>query len=422
MCRFDWRFPVEAVLLVSLLPYAANAIEINIRYDAGFLTEPELRPMEDPNGTRLWTVVNAAAEYYESIFLDDRVFDFDIAWSQRPPGSLATAGGSQTIAFNGAVNWFIDDSDPWTHEEFDLDFQSVRRSVYQDATPAQQSSWFRGDVPGSLEYGLVGNSNGTEADLTDFDLLTVAFHEIAHLISRFGSPDGLDGFWDFDTSLIGGRSVGMATISNDSSHIQNNQSILFPTIGASIRRLPSTADLLGIASNWGWTNVDLPRKEFIGGSSWNTAGNWIGSRVPDAGDDVYIRNRDQLSTITLTGTTRAANLFLGERSWLVTGSNDLFVDPLQGTVMVDGAGTDTTLFVDAGGSLQTGTVLLQNQGTIRLRGGQVTALAGNVMVDESSSIIGHGDVSSFGGDLVTLGNVVAAGDCCDSIFQPHRQV
>jgi hypothetical protein len=417
--QFRFVFLLSLVAYVSCLP-PANGIEINVTYSGVGNPNTELRPANDPTGSRLVDIVGMAADYWETVIGDSGTFDINIEWNDRPLSNLGTAYGSvsgsnRAISFNGNQPWFLDDAGAGAldNSEFNLGFLDDRQRLYQDTAPADQAAWFRGTVPGSLERAAVGNTNFSNPDASDFDLFTVALHEIAHHLSAAGAGAG-DGFWDFDPSLIGGNAVGVTVATGDdgpdTAHIALPDTILFPTIANGQRRLPSVADVLAVAGARGWTDIDLPRKDFIGGTSWHTSGNWIGNRIPGSSDDVYLRNTDALTTVDLTAIARAQNLHLGERTWLRTGDNGLTVGPTSGGILlIDGADSDTTLFVESGGSVQAGDVMIRNRGTLEMEGGTLSVLSGDILnADTNSQIRGYGQVGLFGGNRIINRGVIAA--------------
>ena len=42
--------------------------------------------------------------------------------------------------------------------------------------------------------------------------------------------------------------------------------LMAPTVGAALRELPTAVDVLAMAAVSSWTQIDLPRKEFLTGT------------------------------------------------------------------------------------------------------------------------------------------------------------
>ena len=226
------------------------------------------------------------------------------------------------------------------------------------------------------------------------DLLWVAMHELGHLLGvNSGGATGLDAAqqeWELDDdydlppalldgALVAARRAG-GHLAADSSVSNLMESELIPNR----RRLPSSTDIGAMAAVGNWTQVDLPRKNFLGGSSLTVAANWMGGRTPDQQtgeeDDVYIRRTNNTGpgnhpSVTLTADFLARDLNILEGSAVATSNRritatgntvvDPFFDPLQ-----------TRLNVDAGGELETqnldvrgGAFLIVGNGTT---GGTVT--------------------------------------------------
>ena len=109
------------------------------------------------------------------------------------------------------------------------------------------------------------------------------------------------------------------------AHLLNPQTLMSASIPAGLRRLPSALDVLAIATcpSPAWTSLDLRRKDFLPGGSmvWNTAGNWVGNRVPDGLDDAAIRYGQDIQQdvlIGLSGHAFCRNLLLTSASSLRT--------------------------------------------------------------------------------------------------------
>lgn len=77
---------------------------------------------------------------------------------------------------------------------------------------------------------------------------------------------------------------------------------------ASFRQHPDTASILAVREAADWQRIDLPRKFSLGPGQWHTAGVWLGNRVPDGGDDVFVVNQLVDADIDVFSPASARNL------------------------------------------------------------------------------------------------------------------
>ncbi len=124
---------------------------------------------------------------------------------------------------------------------------------------------------------------------------------------------------------------------SDHNHLADTLALMYTTTNYNTRTLPSAVDVLSIAAVAHWTEVDLPRKDFLTGSSWATASNWEGGRVPDAADAVSIRHGG--TVVVSSGLAESDSLRVGE-----TGNGGL--QQIGGTLHAAEAwiGSDSTAF------------------------------------------------------------------------------
>jgi hypothetical protein len=123
-----------------------------------------------------------------------------------------------------------------------------------------------------------------------------------------------------------------------------------------------------MASGHSYLDLDVPRREFYGGSDWNSDGNWSGNTVPGIFDDVYVRNPGSVVTANLSASGFAANLFVNEGSNVDTEGFLLLVDD---TATI--SDTDSDIFVRTGGELQAPTLVIENDAELNVEGGLVDA-------------------------------------------------
>ena len=112
--------------------------------------------------------------------------------------------------------------------------------------------------------------------------------------------------------------------SGDREHIRANNALMFDVVQSGNRRLPSATDVLAIATSPspGWTDIDLPRQDFLGGADWNTAFNWEGNQVPGIFDDAFVRTG---GSVTMSDNGAVDNLLVGDGSDVRTNGFNLIV-------------------------------------------------------------------------------------------------
>ena len=87
--RLIRRAAVTASAALMLASAAASGIDIQVTYNAG-ASNP---PATDPNGTRLMTIMNHAASFYESVFRDTHTLTLNVFYEDLTDNTL----GSHTL-------------------------------------------------------------------------------------------------------------------------------------------------------------------------------------------------------------------------------------------------------------------------------------------------------------------------------------
>ncbi|MBA3482112.1 MAG: hypothetical protein H0T51_09890 [Pirellulales bacterium] len=169
-----------------------------------------------------------------------------------------------------------------------------------------------------------------------------------------------------------------------------------------IRRLPSATDILATWDESQFTQYDLPRVDFIGAqsSSWDGTLNWIGGRVPDWDNQVFVRHGGQ-ARLTSSFSTAAKLTVEGNSSVALANNNFLRVygplmvggEPAQegepmpqpGQVHIGGLGDGVPELEADSVQVNLGYVNLQSPSSI-------LTVNGNLKVEPSGDLFGAGTV------------------------------
>lgn len=407
----------------AIYPHLSPGIDIVIQYrDTGE------NPGSDPDGAWLNYLFNAAASYWENYLPDSGTYELDVEWSASHFSDPSTLGqwefdpdGDDNIYVNSSKSWFYDSS-PFDHSEFD--FATLGRTPNNDGTfsylsgqwlsrdidASERSAWFDGNVPSLLEIGFRGQAVNPLA-AGKFDLLSTVIHELGHAlgVNDSGGP------WSALPEWVDGS--GNVEFVEDNGHLAARTSLMCDSCGAvGIRRLPSAIDIMAAADDEGFDHIDLPRKDFAAaGGDWNTSANWLGNRVPDSDDWVYIRSD---ANVSMSANSSAARLTIAPLNGLNTQDHSLLVSdsiivnrslnmaghltvPTNGSVATEHVVLNGELFND-GGSTTAGTdITIGSFGVLRGHGhvSAATLVNNGVIRAESGTLTIDGLVSAnFGGD------------------------
>ena len=393
---FRWWAHALIWLIVAISTSRARAVTIDIH-----LAPDSDSPSFDASGAKLLAIIGAAADYWEDIIEDSYSVDVEVGYKNvggneggfgcltQPNGEcydgvvLPAAPSAAAIAFD-TLNpdgmehpWFFDPT-PNDHSEF-----SIQQTLAGDLSNLNKAAYYTGIVPDLLEAGFLGGAvSGGPAD-DRMDAYSVALHELGHilgLINEIAQPESMDGDYDVSPAFVHGATMAVRTDSGASDHLADSQALMRTTIGTDVRLLPSATDVFAIASgaNPNWTNIDLKRKDFFAGTTWDTAGNWEGGRVPDSGDDVFVRHG---GNIELLANRQAGNLFVADGSSVDTNDHTLTVG---GQVRISNGGT------------------LQSAGSIF---GTAVA-AQSLQVETGGTVTGTGRFAAA--DIVVSGDIIAS--------------
>ena len=441
---------VRLLLLVTLawmLPVSPTlAITFNLEYRGSDSQNPHplatSRP-DDPGGTLLSAHVAQAASDWADVIEDNYSMTIHYFYESADslPGETTTAVANTVtqIAVNAPVPnrtllgelkfsaeknfWF----DPTPADDSDFSFT---QTVLNDLSQADRAAGFvEGPAgAGGLENGYLGVGNPGGIDSGQTDLLSAARHELGHLMGFNRQIDfaravvDSDGVWDLVPGLIDGRTVGAvaARTGNNGdtadSHFLALNALLSSQLTVGKRRSITATDVLGAAFVGNWTQLDLPRRNYLratgGTSDFANAANWIGNRAPDPDHEVFIRSGDLASVIV---DTEIKSLMVDHDSDVDVILSVLDVDqaatigkfsltPIPGRVLVAGGTlTARSVTIEAGSlALSAGTVrsrldLLINKGLI----------SGNGHIDAETGLFNDGTLRPNTGTLRITGTLAA---------------
>ncbi|MGI9427466.1 MAG: hypothetical protein ACR2NM_02330, partial [Bythopirellula sp.] len=351
------KYLAAALLLFS--GSSARAINIVTNFNAASNQTPTF----DVFNQGIQNLFDAAANYYEDI-LEDNGHTLTINYWYEDleenfigfHNSVNTVGNRVTESniridtrkdLGGDFrNWFID---PTPDSDGEFDMQQILWDD-PDAPPINQWTGFS-NVPDTLEIGYRGSAKSGSAAHLKTDMLSTILHEFGHALGIRSGATHETGDDDYDlvsSFMFGGTLAAKIDTDDDGpdpGHARPDSMLMCGGCGASNRRRrPSHADLFAIAQSNGYSDVDVPRREFYGGGVFNFAPNWSGSSTPDFNDDAYVRSG---GLVVMNASDVMANLFVS-RTDLAIGNHTLTSNGLlsihsrfsnlRGKVIIGGSG------------------------------------------------------------------------------------
>ena len=405
--RFSHLVPagwlLVAWLTVALWPVPAVGLQINLTYDTN-----STNPTYDPNAIGLGNIVAYVTSVFEDIIEDTHTLELTYRWDVNlqennnaiglhtfgdEAGGREVAGG---VRFETQLLYYIDPT-PADDSEYDMG-----QKLFRDL-PGNR---FKGSVPDVFEGGFNGQVRSDAPDdpqndaQNGLDLLTLVFQEVGHALglsvglSSLGTETGNDADFDLNPNFVGGSVMALTTRSGgDPAHLRGNDAVM-ASLSFSERTRPSAADILAMAAVSGWTNIDLRRQDFLVGSSWNTAGNWLGNQVPGGLDDAFVRHG---GAVGLVQDAPVSNLLITEDSSVSTNDNRLTVYETLTIERGDLGISSSQLYVggiNENGELLADKINVNQGGELVLQGGSVAA--NRINIGPGASLRSYGSVDLTG--------------------------
>jgi autotransporter-associated beta strand protein len=354
------------------------------------------------------TVIEAAGAYWENAFAASTrnvSTTLNIVWGPRDGAALATGGPSWS---NNPPNYSLVGGTI----TFDSDGSSV---FYVDPNPYNNSEYSTFTAPtqnlGGGAAMIVGRNytvGNSSAVTNNFDLLSIAVHEIGHTLgiidsyprydnARLADSDGAD------LDLTTPRQFPGAQIPVANSHLNISTANLSPSIASNSRKLLSEADILLVGETEAFDNINLnpaiaadPQVVYTYNPTnattdqWSTGANWTGG-APVSGLATRLTFVANNATVLPSGLSNVNTDNVAGTN--VGGRFQLNVLDLQGTGPVSGS---AAININSGGSATGGLSLTGLSPTVNLNAN------GNTLTYQVNAAL------SAGADTLVTGDGTAA--------------
>jgi hypothetical protein len=337
-------------------------------------------------------------------------------WIVENNGTVTYAG----VRFNSTRNFYYD---PTPEDDSEFAMAQVLYDYGPNSLVSQNlAPHFTGSIPDLFEAGYNGDAiEDGPADGEGLDLLSLAFQEVGHALGMNSGFSGVtngnntgevdDNDYDVDTNWVMGNVMDMlprGTGNDPLDHLFGNNAVMSSFDGSDSRTRPSVADFFAIALTENWTNVDLPRKDFLGGVSWETGFNWMGGQEPLSLDAAFVRHGGAVTISGGNGIGNVASLLIDNNSSVDTLTNLLVADVL--TIQKTTGGGTPRLIVNNLGDLISEAVTVDNGARLEVLGGNAEII-NRLFILAGGELRGYGtvDISDIVGTLTSDGLIRATG-------------
>ncbi|MBT3198652.1 MAG: hypothetical protein HN350_01945 [Phycisphaerales bacterium] len=370
------------VLFTALLacPTPAQAVTFDLDYDS----LPGHAPSSDSSGAKLTTLVEAAADVWSDLIHGGYEVRIQYQYERLDEAPAMTTWHVSTLHWydsngNGVndstfnrvynvtikidpdVNWYVDPT-PLVNDDYGEPVQVLYRSFAPGTPDEPENPAYRGTPPDLLEAGYYMVPDAGTDPASGRDLYTTVLHEFGHAVGfnsssiDASSPYRLvqDKVWDYSVFAYSERGHG----DQNEAHIDTPHALMSYNRDLAWRYYPSATDLMTVSKFAHWGTIDMPRKDFVDADPasspnyWSHSRHWTGDRVPDAEDEVFIRNGAE-AILNLTDGVAKVLTISEDARLIIRGDRTLTLQDLMlkatGTLEISSAGASVA-FIDSDGA------------------------------------------------------------------------